>query len=51
MPDVLYEKLIDECWDEISAIFDAPAVRDARRKFLRAVAAEVARHDGNGKGR
>ena len=46
MSDALYEKLIDECWEEFVAVFDAPKVKEARRKFLRAFSAELAKRDG-----
>lgn len=46
MSDALYEKLLDECWDEIVAVFDAPKVREARGRFLRALAEELAKRDG-----
>ena len=40
--DALYEKLLDECWEEIQAVMDAPRVREARRRFLRLMAEELA---------
>jgi hypothetical protein len=46
MSDALYEKLVDECWEEISGVFDDPKVRQARRAFLRSVVEAMARRDG-----
>jgi hypothetical protein len=46
LSDALYEKLLDESWDEIAAVFDAPKVREARKKFLRAFAEEMAKRGG-----
>ena len=46
MSDALYEKLLDESWDEIAAVFDAPKVKEARRRFLRAFAEEIAKRNG-----
>ncbi|MBI4601243.1 MAG: hypothetical protein HY721_04700 [Planctomycetes bacterium] len=47
MSDALYEKLLDEHWDEIVAVLDAPRVREARRAYLRALAEELAKRDGD----
>ena len=45
MSDARYEKLLDECWEEMPEVFEAPKVREARRKYLRALAEEIARGD------
>lgn len=49
MSDALYQKLVDECWEAILAVFDAPKVKKARRAFLRSIVEEMARQDGKQK--
>jgi hypothetical protein len=46
MGDALYEKLVDECWEEIMAVFDDPKVRKARKEFLRSIVEAMARKNG-----
>ena len=38
MSDVLYEKLIDDCWKELRYVFDRPEVRKAQATIMRAIA-------------
>ncbi|MBI4615531.1 MAG: hypothetical protein HY720_18075 [Planctomycetes bacterium] len=46
--DSLYEKLLDECWESIRAVFDDPRVAEARRTFLLLFAEGLARQTAHG---
>jgi hypothetical protein len=38
MADVLYQRLIDLCWDELEAVFERPEVQEAEATIMRAIA-------------
>jgi len=47
MADAFYEKIIDECWEELLEVLERPTVKEARRRFLQAMAEEFARKREN----
>jgi hypothetical protein len=38
MADVLYQRLIDLCWDELKEVFERSEVQEAEATIMRAIA-------------